>query len=264
MAVRAFIALVMLFAWICGANAQRAADRIDLERFADEPTGLVSMGVAFAESAATCPQDQALLKIGNGALAQLRSANRPMTGSGQYKTLNDETHLLESSTSECRIDMRVRMQVLRDGSWTSLRVPTRRAEDVMAQARERVEQLSPQERQERLDRFNERQRTGWSFGRVGTMRLPFSFDQAPPDCFQAIGEYVLHRNGITFSFPINLPGELNRFAIERFDIDNMNARFYFARDACRFEITISKSVLHDGERIALPLAPAPTPRTQGP
>jgi hypothetical protein len=244
-----------------GSAAEQASGRIDLNRFAEEPTGLVSIGAAFLEEGPTvCPEDQVLLRISRGVLMQLRAATqptRPHLQVAEYKTIDDETSLHRYQTFGCRIDLSVRTQVLTDGSWRPVLVPRKSADQLLAEARERVEQLSPEERRKRLDSFRERQATGWSFGRIGTSRAHLSSNQGSADCFQAIGEYVVHRKGITFSFPTDLPGDVNRFVIERSDVDDDHARFYFVRDACRFELTIGKSVLRGGEWFAVPLAPTP-------
>jgi len=252
-----------------GAAAQQPGGRIDLDRFAEELTGLVSIGATFVEEGpAVCPEDQVLLKISQGRLTQLRAATEPARPSLQFveqKTIDDETRLHQYQTFGCRIDLSVRMQVFTDGSWRPLLVPRKSADQLLAEARERTEQLSPEERRKRLESFRERQAAGWSFGRVGTNSASFTFDQAPADCFQAIGEYVLHRNGITFSFPTNLPGGLNQFTIERADADFDHARFYFTRANCRFELKIGKSVMRGGQWFAVPLAPVqPPPLPQRP
>jgi hypothetical protein len=260
------MAIVLQLGCARGASAQQPGGRIDLNRFAEER--LVSIGAAFVEEGPTvCPEDQVLLRISRGVLTQLRAATqptRPPLQVSEHKTIDDETSLHQYQTFGCRIELSVRMQVLTDGSWRPLLVPRKSADQLLSEARERTEQLSPEERKKRLDSFRERQATGWSFGRIGTLSVPLSSNRVSADCFQAIGEYVVHRNGITFSFPTDLPGDVNRFVIERSDVDNDHARFHFVRDACRFELTIGKSMLRGGQWFAVPLAPAPPSRTQGP
>jgi hypothetical protein len=94
--------------------------------------------------------------------------------------------------------------------------------------------------------------------------MGFGFEGAPSNCFQAVGQFDLSSNGLTLSFPTNLPGNLNRFVIERADVDPYHARLYLVRDECRFELSISKSVLHGGPWVAVPLAAIPPPRGQQP
>jgi hypothetical protein len=92
--------------------------------------------------------------------------------------------------------------------------------------------------------------------------MGFGFEGAPPNCFQAVGQFDLSSNGLTLSFPPNLPGDLNRFVIERADVDLYHARLYLVRDDCRFELSISKSVLHGDQWAAVPLAAIPPLRGQ--
>ena len=99
-------------------------------------------------------------------------------------------------------------------------------------------------------------------GRLSTTRMGFGFEGAPPNCFQAVGEFDLSSKGLTLSFPTNLPGDSNRFVIERADVDPYHARLYLVPDDCRFELSISKSVLHGDQWAAVPLAAIPPPRGQ--
>lgn len=238
----------LVLAWTCGALAQQPGGRIDL--FAEEVTRLVSVRAAFEEGPEVCPEDRALLTISNGRLSQLRHNPPPPPTRWRRledKTIDDETHRRQYDTEECRFDLLVRMQVLRDGSWATLLVPRLDRPSLSAEekknalhefwesARRRSESLLPEERKERTYRLFERQRMGWSMGRLGTMQLGFGFEGAPPNCFQAVGEFDLTSKGLALSFPTNLPGDLNRFVIERSDVDQYHARLYLVRDDCRFE-----------------------------
>ena len=103
---------------------------------------------------------------------------------------------------------------------------------------------------------------GWSAGRLSTMKSGFGFEGVPPNCFQAVGQFDLSSKGLTLSFPTNLPGDLNHFVIERADVDQYHARLYLVRNDCRFELSISKSVLHGDQWVAVLLAATPPPRGQ--
>ena len=74
--------------------------------------------------------------------------------------------------------------------------------------------------------------------------------------WEAAGDHQIGRTGITFSFLTGFPGNLNRFVIERADLDANRSRLYFMRGDCRFELTVSQSVLRDGQWVLLPLAPS--------
>jgi hypothetical protein len=87
------------------------------------------------------------------------------------------------------------------------------------------------------------------------MGMGFSFDDRPQTCFEASGNYQIGRTGIIFSFLTGLPGDVNRFVVERTDLDANRSRLSFTRDDCRFELTVSQSVLRHGHWVSLPLAP---------
>jgi hypothetical protein len=266
----------LVLAWMCAAVAQQPRGRIDLGRFAEELSGLVSVRATFEEGPEVCPEDRTLLTISNGGLSQLRHNPSPPARWRrlEQKTIDDETYRYQYGTDDCRFGLLVRMQAFRDGSWSSLlvsrlRKPSLSAEDrkraleeFWESGRRRSESLSPEERKERLDRFLELGRMGWSMGRLSTTRLGVGFEGAPPNCFQAVGEFDLSSKGLALSFPTNLPGDLNRFVIERADVDQYHARLYLVRDDCRFELSISKSVLHGDQWAAVPLAAIPPSRGQ--
>jgi hypothetical protein len=270
----------LALAWAGGAVAQQSGGRMDLDWFADDRAArLVSVRTTFEESTAVCPEERTLLTISNGLLAQSRH-NAPLRAPtrGEHKAIDDETYRQQYRTNECRFDLLVRMQVLRVGSWVSLLVPrTRRPslsagerkkafDESFAEARRRSESLSEslssEQRRERSDRLRERQALGRSTGWIGTFSMGFGFEGASPNCFQAVGQFDLSSMGLTLSFPPNLPGDLNRFVIERADVDPYHARLYLVRDDCRFELSISKSVLHGDQWAAVPLAAIPPPRGQ--
>jgi hypothetical protein len=263
----------------CGAAAQQPADRIDLDRFAEAEIAFVGIRAAFEDSPAVCPEDHGLLRISDGVLRQLRhslSQRSPARWRAQNSVIDNATYLHQYGTDDCRFDLHVAMQVFRDGSWVPLLLPEMRRPNLSADerkraldefvesARKRAENMSPEERKVRVERFTEVQRTGWSIGRARTLTWGFGFDEAPPNCFQAVGEFDLDRNGLTLAFATNLPGDLNRFAIERSDVDNHQARFYLVRDDCRFELRISKLLRRGEEWVAVPLAATPPPRGQPP
>jgi hypothetical protein len=267
----------LVLAWAGAALAQQPPGRTDLDRFAGVLTSLVSVRITFEESTTVCPEDRTLLTISRGSLALPRHSASQQVPAGwraEHKVIDDETYRYQYGANECRFDLLVRMQVLRDGSWASLVVPRLRwpslsagerknaLDEFMEAGRQRSENLSPEERKETLDRWRELGRMGWSMGRIGTFSMGFPFEGAPSNCFQAVGEFDLSSKGLTLSFPTNLPGDLNRFVIERADVDQYHARLYLVRDDCRFEFSISKSVLHGDQWAAVPLAATPPPHGQ--
>jgi hypothetical protein len=169
------------------------------------------------------------------------------------------------------MNIAVRQQVRRDGSWTSLLVPRGQRPSVPLEERREIERqfsenvLEPRERTQAEKESVERMRAAlkvWHTAgslnlSVGTVSKSYLFDDEPQTCFEAAGDYQIERTGIIFSFLTGFPGDLNRFVIERTDLDANRSRLYFMRGDCRFELTVSQSVLRDGQWVSLPLAPSP-------
>jgi hypothetical protein len=95
---------------------------------------------------------------------------------------------------------------------------------------------------------------------AGTAHWGFAFEDKPQTCFEAVGDLYIERSAIRFLFLTGLPGDLYRFVIERAELDANRQRLYFTRGDCRFELTVSQSVLRDGEWISVPLAVSPPPK----
>ena len=124
-----------------------------------------------------------------------------------------------------------------------------------------------EEAQERLARLNEigrlRNLAGALVGEGNDIiSTAFDFANAPPNCLDAIGTYRLGPNGVTFSFIPGLPGEVNRFVIERADVDAYHARLHFMRGDCRLPMMISASTWYHYDWVPRPLLvlPARGPR----
>ena len=90
---------------------------------------------------------------------------------------------------------------------------------------------------------------------VGSMRAGFGFEGAPKECFEALGDYLIDQQGVTFAFLTHLPGELNRFLLERVDIDDERSQFRLTCGDCRFEFTVGASVLRGDQWLARAVAP---------
>jgi len=75
------------------------------------------------------------------------------------------------------------------------------------------------------------------------------------DCFEAVGTYLIDQGGVTLLFPTDLGGELNRFFIERVDVDAWHSTLYLSRGSCRVGFTVSASTLREGSWVPLPIAP---------
>jgi hypothetical protein len=266
-----------LSAFVMASAAQEPNGRIDLAVVSDSPfRRFVVVDVPFAQDDSQCPEDRGTLLISGGTLALMRSIPpdpRPtLEWSATIQPTDDETQQYRIRTSACQMDISVRQQIRHDGSWEPLLVP-----------RQQRPSLSPDERRELQRQFTEKLRTpkeptsssremvdrftaaskeirAWGNGSgrfAGSQHMPFGFDDRPQTCFEALGDYHIGRSGIRFSFVTALPGDLNRFVIERTDLDANRRRLYFTRGDCRFELTIGRSISRDGQWISIPLAPIP-------
>jgi hypothetical protein len=253
----------LLGMFVTASAAQEPNRSIDLDVVSNSPfPSIVVARVSFAETDDQCPQDRAMLRISGGTLA----LNRPMpnypaptsTWRGTMQAADDETQRYRAETSTCRMDVAVRQQVRRDESWEALLVP-----------RLQRTSLPPEERRELQRQFRAPMPSAQGMAAIkellpwqglGSFPWSFYFEDRPETCFEAVGDFDIERLGLRFSFLISfltgLPGDLNRFVIERTDLDMNHGRLYFARGECRFELTVSQSVLRDGEWISVPLASA--------
>jgi hypothetical protein len=87
----------------------------------------------------------------------------------------------------------------------------------------------------------------------------YDFDEPPQSCVEALGDYRIEPSAFVLSFLRPLPGDLNKFVIERTDLDENRSRLHLTRGDCRWELTVSQSLRpqRDTRWIALPLAPVP-------
>jgi hypothetical protein len=276
-----YLALLLsssLFAFATVSSAQEPKGHIDLDVVSNSPLPtFVVVRVSFAEGGSLCPEDRETLRISGGKLTFIRSSpTDPRPKSDWRATMqptDDETLRYRIETPNCRMDIAVREQVRRDGSWAPLLVPRQNRPSVPPEERRELQRQflenlrTPKEStpsgKDWFDRWtaaNKEMRAWRSFGAGGTAIWPFAFEAKPQTCFEAMGDSHIESSGIRFSFLTALPGDLNRFVIERADLDADRSRLYFMRGDCRFELTVSQSVLRDGEWISVPLAPIPPPK----
>jgi len=260
--------------------AQEPSGRIDLDIVSGSPIPTLFVArIGFVEGDSLCPEDRGNLRISGGTLTQTRillpaDPRLNLNGRATIQPLDDETQQYRIESPNCRMSIAVRQQVRRDGSWTSLLVPRGQRPSVPLEERQEIQRqfsenllkprdLTPAEKEsaERFGAAFKAQHTAGSLSiSVGTLSMGFPFDDKPQTCFEAAGDYQIERTGITFSFLTGLPGDLNRFLIERTDLDANRARLYFMRGDCRFELTVSQSILRDGQWVSLPLTPSPLPK----
>jgi hypothetical protein len=259
---RAILLGLVLFVPATVSSAQEPSGRIDLDVLSRSPFPKVFVArIVFAGSQSGCPADHGYLWFSKGILRQTRIGPAdPRLNSNEKAIIlpiDDETQQYRVESPSCRIDIAVRQQVHRDGVWTSLLVPEVQRSSAGLEARRegKPEELTPVEK-ERYEAVNQAEDASGSLRTsVGVMSMSFSFDDNPQTCLEVAGDYEIGRAGIIFAFLTGLPGDLNRFVVERTDLDANRSRLSFTRGDCQFELTVSQSVLRHGHWVALPLAP---------
>jgi hypothetical protein len=277
MQYRATLLCLFLLMSATSSSAQEPSGRVDLDVASAAP-GLFVTQVPFVGSDGECPDDRGTLRI-SGALRLIRTSSPTdprlsWNWRATFHAIDDQTWQYRIATTNCRMDIAVRQQVLHDGSWTSLFIPSEEHPSAgLKRIRELLDQIgksTPDRKeltlaeQESVDRFRAATTAIHTAGSlrmsVGISSLSFGFVDHPQTCFEAVGDYQIGATGIVFSFPTDLPGDLNRFVIERTDLDANHGRLLFMRGVCRIELTVGQSVLRDGQWVALPLAPSPSPK----
>jgi hypothetical protein len=240
---------------------------------ADPFSHLVAGRVEFTTSAAVCPHEfGTLLFRSDGTIFNLEafgSAADPLRGTIGTAALDDQTYRHRIAGDTCRVDIDIAEQVRRNEVWTSVLLP-----------RMSRPSLTPEERSEAERQYRDSHRDPVpleQWGRyvdarnarstMGTLRQGISytisnglgFDGAQP-CFDGIGDYLVDQRGLEVHFVTNLPGGLNRFVMERVDIDDDHSRLYLTHGECRFELTISASILAQNKWMPRSIAPFIKPK----
>jgi hypothetical protein len=255
------------------AALEQPHGRIDLELLSGSSPRFVVARVSFIKANSQYPEDNGALRIALGQLSLLRVTDLEGATKTSIEASDDETYRHRIAMSDCRMDIAIRQQIRREGLWSTLPVPENirpsipleKRIEIGRQLSERRKELTPVGREAAARLLAAEQAWAewyWS-GNTGESRsyfdLAYHFDGGPKTCFDAFGDYRTERTGVRFSFFTPFPIDLNRFVIERADPDASHGRLYFMRGDCRFELTISQSVLRDGEWTQVPLAPIPPP-----
>jgi hypothetical protein len=108
--------------------AHEPSNRIDLDVVSNSPASTIVIArVSFAEGDGECPEDPHVLRISRGRLVLIQSlTDPPLTRGGiitRPPTFDDDTEAYRIESRDCRMNLAVREQVHRDGSWVSLLVP---------------------------------------------------------------------------------------------------------------------------------------------
>ena len=267
------IALTALLVSTHSSTAQQMSGRADLEQMVVLPPELVAARVAFTRSSAVCPDDHEVWQISSRWLRQhrvdvMRRTSLPIQS---FKAIDDTTYLYRVATLECRFDLAIRQQIRQpDGLWQSLSVSRVRRPNLSPEERqEAIRQLQrdrPLKSPEETARWNQAFMARRSFGSLrqglAGMSAGAVFEGAPAACTEAVGNLATDQDGVMFTFLTGLPGDLNRFVIERTDIDDDHGRLHFTRGDCRYEITIGASDFTNGAWVARPVAPYAPPKAR--
>ena len=256
------IAFCVSLSFASAPAAQQGPNRIDLD--VGEGTSLPQesaspaaiSGIAFRSVDVVCPEEHGTIEIRSGQMYLSRINSQGQVGSStpsgnasagpiHNKPLDDETYQYEIGNEECRLALQVRLQTQRDGGWQSAILPYWSRPSIPKEersdlARAMMNFMKQSESLPRPPLPPGQQMLGASGIGEGF------FFEAPPkpvlaDCFQAVGSYEISREGVFFTFLRGLPGNVNRFAIERNDVNGFQGRLYFVRGGCRLQVTASGS-----------------------
>jgi hypothetical protein len=274
---RTLLSCWLLFGLVTAVIAQEPTGQIDLEAVArwaqSRPEFVLVTGVLFVENDAQCMEDKGAVRISGRTLRYIHTTEavipfqddsplRANSWSNSTTAIDDETYQNRYSTSYCRLDIAVRQQVRRDGFWKSLPV-VRHTPPNQSLKRRGVRPLPGESLNEQkapsLDQKEEREvlRAMGNAGRLlATSGWGFTFDNSPEICLEALGNFRVDRSGFQLSFLLPLSGDLNRFVIQRTELDAERGRLSLTHDNCRWELTVGRlSVRRNGQWVALPLAP---------
>ena len=246
------------------APAQQPQNRIDLSagEVSPLPQGAGSppavAGIAFRPVDAVCPREHGAIEIRSGQMYLSRMDGQNQVGS-RFKgptrlrvnsPLDDTTYQYEIGNEQCRLVLHVRLQTQRDGEWQPVLLPygsrpthsneerSRRARELKGLFEERPRgQTAPPSRLPPPGPLL----LGDADGAGEAFFFEGPSEAALAECFQAVGTYEVSQEGVFFTFLRALPGNLNRFAIERNDVNSHRGRMNFLRDGCRLEMTFSGS-----------------------
>jgi len=267
-ASRLILALLMI-ALSPAALAQTSSGYMNLEDMSDVyGTQLAVFRVMFSATDAICPEQTGILRIGprgivTDILPVLRGI-RGIPGSQDWRmepppSPDDFTYRRRVATLSCRIDIDIGEQQKKNDAWMPLLLPgSMRPNAVSDQRVDKTDvprTLSPAraeifERDIRARAHAGNLLQGWTATSKGWVGF-----EGAEDCFDAVGTYLIDQNGLTLLFPTGLGGELNRFFIERVDVDADRSTLYLSRGACRVGFTIGAATFREGSWVPLTIAP---------
>jgi hypothetical protein len=255
------IAALLMMALSPAALAQKSSGYMNLEDMSSVyGTQLAVFRVMLSETEAICPQQTGIFRIlPNGGVTELLPVLRGKGGGWRMDETaapDDFTYRRRVATDTCRLDIDISEQQRRNGEWMPLLSASRPKAIPDDDRKPHVSRsMSPAEI-EVSDRYMRVRANAGNLlqGWTATFKSVVGFEEAK-DCFDAIGTFQIDQSGVTLLFPAGLAGELNRFFIERVDVDADHSTLYLSRGSCRVGFTISASTFREGNWLPLPIAP---------
>jgi hypothetical protein len=254
------VAVLLMIALSPATLAQKSTGHMDLEDVNGAPGPHHAVArVAISKTDAVCPQQIGVIRIGNRWGVRDTVVALPggpgWTIESSAADADDFSFRRRLATDSCRIDIDVSEQRRRNGEWVPL-----------------SKQSSEQPNDNRMPKINDDTTTalakrafnpydraradagGLQQGLLGI--LPSGLWKGEiQDCFEAVGTYLIDRGGVTLLFPTDLGEELNRFSMERVDVDADHSTLYLSRGACRVGFTISAATWREGLWVPQPIEP---------
>ena len=262
MGARDVIAVLLAIALSPAALAQKSSGHMELDDMSTAGGPRLAIArVVISKTDTVCPQQAGMIRIDaqggvrDVVIALALPGSRDWTIETTAADTDDFSFRRRLATDSCRIDIDVSKQQQRNGEWVPLsKQPSERPNDDLAP---KINDSAAGSSAENVfDRYNRARASAGSLrqGVLGILRNSLWRGELQ-DCFEAVGTYLIDQGGVTLLFPTDLGGELNRFSIERVDVDAEHSTLYLSRGSCRVGFTISASTLREGSWVPLPIMP---------
>jgi hypothetical protein len=262
LSARDVIAVLLAIALSPAALAQKSSGHMELDDMSTAGGPRLAIArVVISKTDTVCPQQAGMIRIDaqggvrDVVIALALPGSRDWTIETTAADADDFSFRRRLATDACRIDIDVSKQQQRNGEWVPLsKQPSERPNDDLAPKINGSAAGSSAENA--FDRYDRARASAGSLrqGVVGILRNSLWRGELQ-DCFEAVGTYLIDQGGVTLLFPTDLGGELNRFFIERVDVDAEHSTLYLSRGSCRVGFTVSASTLREGSWVPLPIVP---------
>jgi hypothetical protein len=262
LSARDVIAVLLAIALSPAALAQKSSGHMELDDMSTAGGPRLAIArVVISKTDTVCPQQAGVIRIdAQGGVRDVvivlaLPGSRDWTIETTAADADDFSFRRRLATDSCRIDIDVSKQQQRNGEWVPLsKQPSERPNDDLAP---KINDSAAGSSAENVfDRYNRARASAGSLrqGVLGILRNSLWRGELQ-DCFEAVGTYLIDQGGVTLLFPTDLGGELNRFFIERVDVDAEHSTLYLSRGSCRVGFTVSASTLREGSWVPLPIVP---------